>query len=99
MRLLEEMLADGAGRLVLAFLVLLALLIPATFYVAEEDRKQWDAFAVQHACKKVGELSGSTETAVGFGVTANGKAGQVVTTTSTPSKTGWLCDDGITYWR
>jgi hypothetical protein len=47
----------------------------------------------------VGRMSGSTQTGVGYGVTANGQFGTVVTTTSTPSKTGYLCNDGVTYWR
>ena len=100
MELIKEMWNDGwPGRLELAFLIFLVLLIPVMIYGAVKEQEQWDAFAAANACKKVGEMSGSTQTGVGFGVTANGQIGTVVTTTSTPRKTGWLCDDGVTYWR
>lgn len=100
MELIKDMWDDGwTGRLILAFLIFVVLLIPAVIYGSVKEQEQWDAFATAHACKKVGEMSGSTQTGVGFGMTASGQMGTVVTTTSTPSKTGWLCDDGVTYWR
>ncbi len=43
----------------------------------------------------VGQMSGSTHTGVAVG--ANGQIGTVVTVTL--GKTGYLCSDGVTYWR
>lgn len=59
--------------------------------------KEWEAFKAAHSCKIVGQQDGSAS--VGFGMTggANGGGGPVVL--STPGKTGWLCDDGVTYWK
>ena len=91
---------DGwVGKIILALMVFLVLLIPACIYGAIKEQEQWEAYAAQHACKKVGKMSASSQTGVGFGMMSNGQMGTVVTTSTTPSKTGWLCDDGVTYWR
>jgi hypothetical protein len=74
------------------------LLIPAVIYGSIQEAKEWDSFAVAHSCKKVGHIKGDVQTGVGFGMTAGGNMG-IVVTTSTPDKNGWICDDGITYWR
>lgn len=100
MQLLRDMWNDGwPGKLLLAMLVLLLLLIPAAIYASIQEAKQWDAFSVAHKCKKVGHMKGSVQTGVGYGIAGNGQFGTVVTTSSTPDKNGWLCDDGVTYWR
>ena len=105
--MLRDMWDDGwVGRLLLVTLVLLAALliftvisIPLAIKAAREEQKQWEVFSATHECKVVGQMSGSTQMGTGFGVTANGQVGTVVTTTSIPSKTGYLCNDGVTYWR
>ena len=100
MELIKDMWNDGwTGRLILAFLIFVVMLIPAVIYGSVKEQERWEEFSRAHACKKVGEMSGSIQSGVGFGMTANGKMGTVVTTTSTASKTGWLCNDGVTYWR
>lgn len=100
MEIIKEMWNDGwIGKLQLAFIVFLVLLIPAAIYGAIEEQEQWEEFAASHACKKVGVISGTTQTGVGVGTMSNGQTGTIVTTSTTPSKTGWLCDDGVTYWR
>lgn len=100
MELLRDMWNDGwPGKLLLALIVFLLLLIPAVIYGTIQEAKQWDAFSVAHSCKKVGHVTGSVQTGVGYGIAGNGQFGAVVTTSSTPDKTGWLCDDGVTYWR
>lgn len=100
MEMIKDMWNDGwPGRLILALLIFVVLLPLAVIYGVMKEQEQWDAFAAAHACKKVGEMSGITQTGVGFGMAASGQIGPVVTTSSTPSKTGWLCDDGVTYWR
>lgn len=83
------------GFLVLAIVGLAWLAIAAA--IAEEE--QWQAFSAEHDCVKVGHVAGDTHTGVGYGMTANGQFGTIVTTSTTPDKTGWKCDDGVTYWR
>lgn len=64
-------------------------------FAVVRDTRSWREFVETHNCLVVarerGEIMTVTtytpETGVGFG------------TASTPSKTSWLCDDGITYIR
>ena len=72
-----------------------ALVLVLVGYFAVKDSEQWDQFRQDHECKKVGEISGTTST--GYGITTSGQGGMV--TTYTPGKTGWTCNDGVTYWR
>lgn len=53
--------------------------------------EQWAAFKEEHHCRVVGRVSGDLLTSF----TSNGQ----LAFTSTPDKTGWACDDGVTYWR
>lgn len=76
---------------VLTILGLLAL----CFYGLYLGEKEWEQFRVEHNCKIVGKQSSTV--APGVGVSGNGNA--VSTVTVIPGKTGYLCDDGITYWR
>jgi hypothetical protein len=83
---------SNTERLILvAVVALLGLLI----WGAVVESRQWSEFRVAHNCKVVGKTSPST--GVGFGMGGNGQMGTVIATT--PGKTGWLCDDGVTYWR
>lgn len=98
--MLRDMWNDGwVGRSFLALIVFMAALIPLWVWALIEENRQWEAFSAAHECKVVGHMSGSTQPGIGFGVTANGQTGTMITTTSIPSKTGWLCNDGVTYWR
>lgn len=83
--------SDGA-LIGIGAVVLIALMVFAGFsYNAEH--KQWQAFSEAHHCKVVGQMSG--DLLVSPVVSSRGG----VAVTSTPDKTGWLCDDGVTYWR
>lgn len=90
---------DAVTRTFLILAVLLIALIPVGMYQIAEEQRQWDAFAEAHHCKVVGHSKGHTTTGVGFGITASGQSGTVITTSTTPDTTGYLCDDGVTYWR
>lgn len=62
--------------------------------LANEGRK-WEQFKTEHNCKVVAKISGDV-----FTTTSVGANGQVqFGLGSTPDKTGWLCDDGVTYYR
>lgn len=88
---------DKEEWLIGSLLVLLIVgLLGGTAYLAYVDARQWEEFKIKHNCKKVGEMAGSVQTGVGVNP-SNGQP--VIVTTSEPSKEGYLCDDGITYWR
>lgn len=72
--------------LLLTFLGLIALLV----WIAIEENRLWQAFRVAHKCHVTAKISGST---------FNTFDGKNVGVGSVPPKTGWTCDDGITYFR
>ena len=55
------------------------------------EQIQWQEFSRAHDCKVVGKISPSSGT--GFDAKGN------TTYVSVPGKTGYQCDDGVTYWR
>jgi hypothetical protein len=59
------------------------------------DGKQWDKFSVEHHCAVVAHITGDVFNTFGFG----GNGQMVVGIGGTPDKTGWRCDDGVTYYR
>ena len=68
-----------------------ALLIVVCLWGAALSEQRWRDFSDQHNCVVVGKTNGD----VSFGSTSDGKT----ITTFNPGKTGYKCDDGITYWR
>lgn len=60
---------------------------------------KWQSYKEAHHCKKVGHMRGDVHTGVATTVGANGQVSVSPVVTTTPDKTGWLCDDGVTYWR
>jgi len=70
------------------------LLLIGLGYAAIEENKQWEAFKIAHDCRVVGKQKGHVST----GYVSTGNGGGVVTTVS-PDKTGWECNEGVTYWR
>ena len=75
------------------------ILLTICFIGYYEDEKAWEAFKIQHHCKVVGKTDGRNNPGVGVGVGANGSTTVVMTNSYTPPQDGWLCDDGITYWK
>jgi hypothetical protein len=88
MSLREKLLWLGLLALVLAMFGGLVALMVA-------DDNQWQAYKAAHACKVVAHVTGDVFSTVA--PTSNGGIAVGVGTTS--GKTGWLCDDGITYFR
>jgi hypothetical protein len=74
---------------------LVAAVVVVAVGVALAESREWDTFKAAHECRVVGKMSGSVTT--GVGVAPNGQIATVIG--STPGKTGWLCNDGVTYWR
>ncbi|MFO3777826.1 hypothetical protein [Serratia marcescens] len=73
------------------FGILFALLVLG----AAAESREWEKFKVEHNCRVTGKMSGDTN--VGYGVSTSGNS--VTTINTTPDKTGWTCDDGVTYWK
>lgn len=76
---------------IVAICAILAVLTTCIVALAVRADQAWDKFSVEHACKVVGKMSGDTFNTID----ARGNVG----IGSTSPKTGYLCDDGVTYWR
>ena len=81
------------GRL--AFVVIGTILVAGLLYVLIEEANTWKRFKEEHHCKTTAYIA--PDMSVGVGPSSNGGAAVVVV--SQHGKTGWLCDDGITYYR
>jgi len=77
----------------------LVVSIPLAIYASVIEEREWQSFKIEYECKVVARVKGHVNTGVGYGVTGSGHAGTIVTTSTTPDKTSWLCTDGITYTR
>lgn len=100
MGLIKMMWSDGPiGKTFAILLLLLIVSFPLAIYGAIIEAREWEKFKISQNCKIVGHERGHSSTGVGVGMTASGQMGTVITTNTTPDKTGWLCDDGVTYWR
>lgn len=96
--MIADMWDDGwVGRALLFLMTILVLSIPAAIYSSVQEAERWALFKAEHDCKVVGRERGHTSTGVAPIVGGSGGVGVVVV--NTPDKTGWLCDDGVTYWR
>lgn len=72
-------------------IALIILLLVVVGVVTYKEAQHWEQFKVEHNCKIVGQSQGEISTGIG----TDGK----VTTIVGQDKTGYLCDDGVTYWR
>lgn len=71
------------------------LLIACIVVAAYFDAKQWEEFKQAHECKVVAKVRGEWITTTSVDAKGNLSTG----TAHTGDKTGWLCDDGVTYYR
>jgi hypothetical protein len=81
----------GCAVISIPLMVVIAMQIDA----AENTR--WQAFKTAHDCKIVGRMSGSVTTTIAPIVGSKGNV--AIGTSVSPDKTGWQCNDGVTYWR
>lgn len=79
---------------ILTVIAIVAVLVLAVQQAARESAR-WEKFKADHACRIVGHMDGSTFNTFGLDARGNTSIG----IGSTPGKTAWLCDDGITYWK
>lgn len=68
------------------------LLLGLAVWLAVLEDEEWQAFAEAHHCVVVGEMRSSVAPTMTFG---SGDIGA----TFIAKKTGYQCDDGVTYWR
>ena len=76
-----------------AVLIALGCLIS---WVTVQERQQaglWQKFQQENACRKVSVITGETVITVPTGVGGQVGIGR------TADKEGWLCSDGVTYYR
>lgn len=90
---------DGLlGKFMLILIIICIVLIPLTMIASAENNKKWELFKAERNCKIVSQKEGYTDISPTPVFTGKGMV-MGITTNSTPSQTGWLCDDGITYFR
>lgn len=95
--LISDMLEAWDGILIIvAILALIALTIFMALS-AREEAQQWEVFKKEHNCKVVAHIDGGVTS--GVGPVIGGKGGVGIAIVTIPDKTGWLCDDGITYFK
>lgn len=84
------------GFFVASFMVVLIFGLLITLgYLAYRDQVKWAEFSASHDCKRVAQEKSGL--AVGITSSGNGQFGPVVVATG--GKTGFKCNDGVTYWR
>lgn len=82
--------------------VIFALLIFTLFIAARsytKERIAWEEFSIAHNCKKVSYEKGTSSVGMGTGLSSKGNLVPGMVVISSESKTGYLCDDGVTYYR
>jgi hypothetical protein len=77
--------------LAVACVALIVLLV----WAAIEDERKWDSFKDENHCKQVAHIKGDVFNTFGTDMKGN----MTIGVGSTPAKNGWLCDDGMTYYR
>ena len=82
-----------------AILAIVVVLLPLAIYGSYKEQQRWDQFVIDHKCRVTSRIAATTSTTHGYGLKADGSMGSITTTTTTPAKTAWVCDDEITYWR
>ncbi len=88
---------DEGDFILLVVGIVVAVLVVFVVVLSIKEVNEWEAFRVAHHCKVTAHISGSSFTTVGPVIGSNGGVG--VGVGSMPSKTGWTCDDGVTYFR
>jgi len=87
---MKTLIATAAGSI----LLLIAVLVFA-IWATMTDARQWAAFSTARQCKVTAHVRGDV-----FNTITPGPNGQVtIGVAVTPDKTGYTCDDGVTYFR
>lgn len=89
------------GFTLIGVLIMIAIIgiLVAIVYGSTIESRQWREFSVAHNCKVMQKMQADTHTGIGYASGGRDGGGPVFVTSTTPGKTAWLCDDGVTYWR
>lgn len=68
-----------------------AILFGLFVWAVIAEAREWETFRAAHECKIVGKMSGDVFNTFD----AKGNVGIGFTS----GKTGWSCNDGVTYWK
>lgn len=79
------------AKVVLIVATLLGLVFWGVVPLIQESLARWETFKREHDCKVVANVGSE----ISYGISSSGKVVSVIQ----PSKTGWLCNDGVTYYR
>lgn len=77
------------------FLLIVVGLVYWAFASDKEEREEWRRFSADHHCRVTSKIDGQVFST--FSVGSDGKP--AVGIGSTGEQYGWVCDDGITYFR
>ncbi|EJG5355167.1 hypothetical protein [Pseudomonas juntendi] len=77
-------------------LLAIALMGGAVWATSTPVPDEWETFKAAHNCKVVGKSEGHSNG--GVGITTRGSVAFIAGDRS-PDQTGYLCDDGVTYWK
>lgn len=88
----------GTGGLILGFALVGGLLFGA-YKMDQREKREWKSFSATHACKVVGRMAGNVSVGNTFTPRGDGSTSVGIMVNTTPDKTGWQCNDGVTYWR
>ncbi|MBB6577968.1 hypothetical protein HNP33_002036 [Comamonas odontotermitis] len=78
-----------------ALLLIAAMVLLMEFSVDRKRRHEWETFKTANECKVISKTD-----SVRLSGSSTGTSDQPVNAqTTTPSKTGWICKDGITYYK
>lgn len=78
-----------------AICVMIIALLAWAIHSDREKEREWERFAANHQCREVAKISGEMFNTLSFDAKGNTVVGIGVTS----DKTGWLCNDGVTYYR
>ncbi|HBV4961717.1 TPA: hypothetical protein MDZ62_005212 [Klebsiella pneumoniae] len=84
----------ASGLVGIALLVGVMSVLVALVLASYQKEQEWRDWATEH-CKVIEKREGATTT--GVGVSLKGQAGVFIG--GEPDQTGYLCDDGVTYWK
>lgn len=84
----------ASGLVGIAVLVGVVSVLVALVLASYQKEQEWRDWATEH-CKVIEKREGASTT--GVGVSLKGQAGVFIG--GEPDQTGYLCDDGITYWK
>lgn len=82
-------------RMMWTMMTIAGCLLVGVAYMGIQEGQEWKSFVVAHQCHIVTHINGTVFNTLGI----DAKGNTTVGIGSTPDKTGYLCDDGITYFR